>query len=116
MTGANDMKQGTKEWHEARAGRITASRAAAALGESPWQTPYDLIRDMVRAHHGALDEFGLSAPVHWGARHAPVARPEHLPETRRHGADAGVFVHPEHDWLGAAPAGRDGDAALRELT
>jgi len=109
------MKQGTKEWHEARAGRITASRAAAALGESPWQTPYDLIRDMVRDYHGALDEFGLSAPVHWGVSHEPVARLEYMHETGRDVEDAGFFVHPEHDWLGASPDGLVGDDGLLEI-
>ena len=53
----NNVKQRSPEWFKARIGRLTGSNIGAALGLTPWKTPDDLIRQMVREYHGAEPEF-----------------------------------------------------------
>ena len=54
-------------------GRITGSRVAAALGFSPWQSPDDLIREMVRQRHGVESEFKGNVATQYGNTHEPDA-------------------------------------------
>lgn len=109
------MKQGTKEWHAARVGKLTASRVGAALGVNPWQKPDDLIRAMVREAHGAEKEFISNIATSWGHNHEPLAVLDYMSETGNIVDDAGFYVHPEHDWLGASPDGFIGDQGLIEV-
>lgn len=99
------MKQQTKEWHAARIGKLTASRAGAALGVNPWQTPDDLIRAMVRESHGAASEFNGNVATNYGQRHEPLAVLDYMSETGSTVDAAGFYTHPEHGWLGASPDG-----------
>lgn len=99
------MKQNTKEWHKARAGKLTASRVGAALGVNPWQKPDDLIRAMVREAHGAESEFVGNIATRYGHQHEPLAVLDYMSETGSMVEEAGFYTHPEHDWLGASPDG-----------
>ena len=109
------MKQQTKEWHNARVGKLTASRAGAALGINPWQKPDDLIRAMVREHHGAASEFEGNIATNYGQQHEPLAVLDFMSEYNVTVQDAGFYVHPEHDWLGASPDGFVGNDGLLEI-
>ena len=109
------MKQNTKEWHAARVGKLTASRAGAALGVNPWQKPDDLIRAMVREAHGAEPEFVGNVATQWGQNHEPLAVLDYMNETGNVVDDAGFYLHPEHDWLGASPDGFIGGGGLLEI-
>lgn len=109
------MKQQTKEWHNARVGKLTASRAGAALGINPWQKPDDLIRAMVREYHGAEPEFVGNIATNYGQQHEPLAVLDFMSEYSVTVQDAGFYVHPEYDWLGASPDGFVGDDALIEV-
>ncbi len=109
------MKQQTKEWYKARAGKLTASRAGAAIGVNPWQKPGDLIRAMVREYHGAESEFSGNVATAWGNNHEPLAVLDFMREHNATVEDAGFYVHPEYDWLGASPDGFVGDDALIEV-
>ena len=60
------MEQRTEEWFEARKLRLTGSRIGAILGLSPWQTPDDVLRAMVREYHGAPSEFVDNPAVQHG--------------------------------------------------
>ena len=63
-----DTTQRTDEWFAKRVGRVSGSRAGAILGLSPWQTPDDVLRAMVREYHGAESEFeGNPATAHGNA-------------------------------------------------
>src|SRR5690625_5032852 len=99
------MKQGTTQWHNARVGKLTASRVGAALGINPWQKPDDLIRAMVREYHGAESEFSGNVATAWGNNHEPLAVLDFMSETGNVVDDAGFYVHPEHYLLGALPDG-----------
>ena len=109
------MKQGTTQWHKARTGKLTASRVGAALGINPWQKPDDLIRAMVREYHGAEPEFSGNVATAWGNNHEPLAVLDFMSEYNATVQDAGFYVHPEHEWLGASPDGFVGDDALIEV-
>ena len=109
------MKQQTKEWYDARAGKLTASRVGAALGINPWQKPDDLIRAMVREAHGVEPEFSGNVATRWGNDHEPLAVLDYMSETGNVVEEAGFYVHPEHEWLGASPDGFVGDDALIEI-
>lgn len=109
------MKQNTREWHKARTGRLTASRVGAALGVNPWQTPDDLIRAMVREAHGAEPEFTGSVATRYGQQHEPLAKLDYMAETGYTVEDAGFYVHPEFDWLGASPDGFIGADGMIEI-
>ncbi len=109
------MKQGTTQWHSARAGKLTASRAGAALGVNPWQSPDDLIRAMVREHHGAEPEFRGNIATRYGQQHEPLAVLDYMSETGTNVDAADFHIHPEHDWLGASPDGLVGDDGMIEV-
>lgn len=109
------MKQNTKQWYAARVGKLTASRAGAALGINPWQKPDDLIRAMVREYHGAEPEFEGNIATRWGNNHEPLAVLDFMSEHNVTVEDAGFYVHPEHEWLGASPDGFVGDDSLIEV-
>jgi|SRR5690625_1311243 len=110
------MKQGSKEWHKARAGRITASRIGAVLGVDPHRTRADLIREMVREYHGAPSEFeGGNVATQWGTNNEPVALLDYMGVSGFDVQECGFFVHPEHDWIGASPDGLLGEQGLLEI-
>src|SRR5699024_2322278 len=109
------MKQGTKQWHNARVGKLTASRAGAALGIIPWQKPDYLNLAIVRDAHGAEPEFSVNVATRRGNDHEPLAVLDYMSETGNVVEEAGFYVHPEHEWLGASPDGFVGDDALIEI-
>lgn len=109
------MEQRTQEWFEARSRKLTGSNIGAALGLSPYKTPSDLIRQMVRDYHGAESEFKGNIATEYGSLHEPLALMEFMGKTGHMTEECGFFVHSEHDWLGASPDGLIGDDALVEV-
>ena len=104
--------QQTDEWYAARVGKVTASRAGAILGLSPYQTYGDVMREMVREHHGAGKEFLGNIATQWGNDHEQLALSE-IEEARGVFLEhCGLIVHPEHSWLAATPDGLAGDAVV----
>jgi predicted phage-related endonuclease len=60
------MEQRSAEWHAARVGKITASRVGAILGNSPYKTRDDVMREMVREALGAELEFTGNVATEYG--------------------------------------------------
>jgi putative phage-type endonuclease len=93
-----------------RKGRITGSSIGAILGLSPFATPDDVMRSMVRAWHGAESEFKGNVATEYGSFHEDYALAEFELATGLDVLETGnneVFhIHPEYDWLGATPDGR----------
>lgn len=92
-----------------RVGRITGSRIAAALEESPYQTRQGLLREMVRQALGAAPEFTGNTATEWGQLHEKdgiqyweQVNDSFLVAT---GEAQKFFRHPVHDFLGATPDG-----------
>lgn len=108
------MEQRSEEWFKARRGKLTGSNIGAALGLNPWKSAEDLIRQMVREHHGAESEFSGNIATEYGATHEPLALMDYFGKTGQLVDECGFFVHPEHDWLGASPDGLVGEVGLIE--
>lgn len=107
------VEQRTHEWHQQRVGRITGSIAGGILGLSPWQTPESILRQMVRAYHGAPIEFVSNPAVEWGTKHERQAMLCFMRKTGLHVEDVGFL--PYDTWLGASPDGLTNDGAVLEL-
>jgi putative phage-type endonuclease len=95
-----------------RKGRITGSGVGAILGMSPWATPDDVLRRMVREYHGAPSEFNGSPATEYGTFHEKGAIQDFELEH-------GFTVNPSRfymfeDWLGATPDGEIGADDLQE--
>lgn len=99
-----------------RAGRITGSRVSAILGQNPYQTRADILREMVREAHGAPAEFVGNAGTRYGHAHEreAVERYEELLGVITHGAQE-LVIHPTIDWLAVTPDGLVGDDGMIEV-
>lgn len=105
--------QRTAEWFEKRKGRVTGSNVGGILGLCPWRKPEDVLRAMVRDHHGAESEFQGNPATDYGTRmeiHAKL----HFEKVTGLIADPVGFVT-YSDWLGASPDGLIGDTAVLEI-
>lgn len=105
------MEQRSKEWFQARKGKLTGSNVGAALGLDPYRTPDDLIRQMVREYHGAESEFTGNVATEYGTLHEPLAVMDYEMLSGNSVEDCWFIVSPFHEWLGASPDGlidRDG--------
>lgn len=93
-----------------RKGRITGSSIGAILGLSPFATPDDVMRSMVRAWHGAESEFKGNVATEYGKFHEDYALAEFELQTHldvlETGEDEVFHIHPDYDWIGATPDGR----------
>lgn len=98
-----------------RTGRITASRVAAILGVSRYQSPPGVMREMVRQHYGLAPEFAGNFITAKGQRLEPMIRALYEESTGQAVRDAPFFIHPDIDWIGATPDGLVGEPGLIEM-
>lgn len=111
---SNEMiAQRTPEWLEQRKLRITGSRVGAILGLSPWQTPDDVLRSMVREYHGAESEFEDNPAVQWGRDNETRALLAFMRKTGLQVEQCGFFEY--GDRMGASPDGITSDGRPLEL-
>ena len=108
------MEQRSKEWFAARAQRITGSAIGAILGLSPFATPADVMRRMVRDYHGQPSEFKGNVATEHGTINEPNALADYVMQYEQV-IECGFFVHPDFEWLGASPDGLIGDDGLIEI-
>lgn len=108
------MEQRSEEWFKARANRITGSAIGAILGLSPFATPQDVMRRMVREYHGQPSEFTGNAATVYGQLNEPNALADYKIE-HNDVSECGFYVHPDFEWLGASPDGLIGDDGLIEI-
>lgn len=102
-----------------RVDRITGSRVAAVLGLSPYTNRRAVMREMVRQHFGAEDEFMDNPIVRWGREHEVDAMEAYIAyqdieESEIHGSQDFV-VHPEFSFLGVTPDGLVDEDGLIEI-
>lgn len=108
-------QQRTEEWFKKRKGRVTGSNVGAILGLNKYKTADDVLREMVRAFHGAEREFTGNAATEWGTFNEDGAQSEYEMVTGNKVEETGFHVHPEHDWLGASPDGLVGANGVVEI-
>lgn len=106
------MQQRSKEWFEARKGRVTGSVAGAILGLSPFSTREDVLRSLVRSWHGAEDETKPNIATRHGTAHEDGAIVDFQMETGIGVKPVGFL--PYEDWLGASPDGLTSDGGILE--
>lgn len=106
-------EQRSPAWFAARNGRVTGSTVGAILGLSPFMSPDDVMRRMVRDAHGAGSEFQGNAATQWGVMNEPGACVEYEMETGNKVELCGFYTF--EDWLGASPDGLLGTAGLVEF-
>jgi len=109
------MEQRSEEWFDARKGRVAGSSVGAILGLDPNRTRDDVMRDMVRAYHGAPREFQGNIATQWGVIHENEARDDFEHQTGLKVVSASFCVHPHQEWIGASPDGFVGDEDLLEI-
>lgn len=106
-------QQRSDEWFAKRVGRITGSRVGAILGNSPYATPQDTIRAMVREYHGADSEFVGGPHIDWGVNMENEALEHFKLETGLDVEEVGFF--PFEDVFGASPDGITSDNCVLEI-
>ena len=104
------MKQGSKEWHESRANRLTASRFASAIGVCKYTTRQKLYREYM----GLDPKFEGNEATRWGAEHESDAIFEIECVSGLLVEETGFHVHPDYDWIGASPDGLINDKGCIE--
>lgn len=107
------MQQRSKEWFDARKGRVTGLMVGAILGCAPYMTREQAMRSMVRSYHGAESEFTGNVATEYDTANEDGARWQFELETSLTVDDA-PFV-PFEDWLGASPDGFIGIDCLLEI-
>ncbi len=108
-------EQRSAEWFEQRKGRVTGSNVGAILGLNSYKTADDVLRQMVREHHGHESEFIGNVATEWGSFNEAGAQAEYTMETGNAVEECGFFVHPEHEWLGASPDGKVNGYGVLEI-
>ena len=102
-----------------RTGRITGSRIPAILGVSPYASRADVLREMVRQHHGAEPEFtGNRFTDHGIENELPAIEmyeSEQWITVTAAGDEQQFHIHPAHDFLGVTPDGLVGDDGMVEV-
>lgn len=109
------MEQRSEEWFAARIGKITASSVAAILGIDKNRDREDVMRDMVREHHGYPREFQGNIATQWGVTHEAEAIADFQWTMGIDVVSTGFWVHPVETWLGASPDGLIGDDEILEV-
>lgn len=107
------MQQLSKEWFEARKGRVTGSVVGAVLGLSPWMKKDDVMRSMVRSALGAESEFNVNVATEYGQRNEEGAVFDFELKTGLSVEKCGFFQYGEK--FGASPDGLVGDDAILEV-
>ena len=114
-TQQNFEQQRSIGWFEKRKGKITGSIVGAILGLSPFKKEKEVLRDLVRAYHGAESEFKGNIATEYGNKNEPVAIKNFELETGKEVIETGFHIHPILSWLGASPDGLVGDNAIIEI-
>ena len=109
------MEQRSAEWFAVRLNRVTGSAIGAILGLSPFATPADVMRRMVREYRGQESEFKGNVATEYGQQNEQNAIADYEMQSGSKVHECGFFVHPDFEWLGASPDGLIGDDGLIEV-
>jgi putative phage-type endonuclease len=113
------MEQRTTEWHQARLGKVTASRVADVIAKT--KTGYgasraNLMADLIceRLTGQPASTFS-NAAMEWGTEQEPHARAAYSARTGELVEEVGFVDHPSVANSGASPDGLVGDDGLVEF-
>ena len=113
------IEQRTEEWHQARLGRVTASRMSDVMGRTKsgygaGRANYMAALIVERLTQNPVETYS-NAAMQWGTETEPQARATYMLTTGRDVAEAGFDLHPTIADLGASPDGYVGDDGLIEI-
>ena len=96
----------TKLWNRFRAGRVTASKARAAVKTNTASPAQSLVRSIC---YPDMIQFNSQA-TRWGSDHEEAAKKEFLEEMKSFHETisvepCGFFIDPKHVWIGVSPDG-----------
>lgn len=112
------MIQGSDEWHAARLGKVTASRAYGIMrGKNGYRASRkDYIAELVCERlTGKPTEFFVSKEMQWGTDTEPLARATYEAVTGSMVQEAGFIEYDGMPGLGASPDGLVGDIGGIEI-
>ena len=114
------MDQGSKEWFEARLGRITASRIGDVMAKlksgKPAATRSNYVAEKVaEILTGEVSESYTSPAMAWGTETEPQARLAYELFLGKDVKEVGFIPHPDIEQAGASPDGLVGDEGLIEI-
>ena len=104
------MEQRTPEWFEMRNNMITASSAAAALGEGHFGNKKDFI--LKKCGH---NKFKGNKYTEWGVKYEEVATKLYQLRSDTKVHEFGVLHHPSYSFLGASPDGINEKGIMLEI-
>lgn len=110
---SNNLVQRSDAWFAARKGKVTASNVGAILGNNPYKTRADVMREMVREAHGAEREFTGNVATEYGTANEVNALNDYRLETL-HDVDLVGFIALD-DWAGVSPDGLIGTKGGLEI-
>lgn len=102
--------QRSEAWLKLRGNMLTASDAATAIGENPYEKPNDLI--LKKCGHKTF--FGNQATAH-GNNLEDQARDIYCEKYGEVCHEIGLHPHPEYSWLGGSPDGLTESGKLVEI-
>ena len=110
------MEQRTEEWHQARLGKVTASRVADVLakiktGEAAARKNYKM-ELVVQRLTGLPGESFSNAAMEWGSEQEPFARMAYEAHTSNFVQEVGFIEHQEIKHFGCSPDGVVGEGLI----
>ena len=110
------MEQRTSEWHQARLGKVTASRVGDVMAKT--RSGYAASRDnymaqlIVERLTGKPTETFSNAAMEWGTEQEPHARAAYAARTGELVEEVGFIDHPTIQGAGASPDGIVGEGLV----
>lgn len=110
LISAEYAAQRSEEWLKLRGNMLTASDAASAIGDNPYEKPEDLI--LKKCGHNKFN--GNEFTAH-GNKYEDEARDIYCERYGEVAHEIGLYPHPEIKWLGGSPDGITESGKLIEI-
>ena len=108
--------QRTTEWHQARLGKVTASRVSEVIAKGKGATRESYMADLiVERLTGQPASTFSNAHMEWGTEQEPHARAAYSARTGELVEEVGFIQHPRLEHAGASPDGLVNDEGLVEF-
>jgi putative phage-type endonuclease len=113
------MIQGSPEWHQARLGKVTASRVADVMAKTktgPAAARQNYLMELLCQRLTGVSEQGfVSDAMNRGTELEPIARANYEAERGLFVVEVGLVDHPEVKGFAASPDGLVGDDGMIEI-